>query len=379
MSYAIAPRPLPPGSRQSTESRCPAASARPYKSSAPGRPPSNSVETYGDPDRADGSCEHTATDISQSTTTTRCGLQESKMQTRQSLVTRSFAFRPTFYRLNHNCLAVFPEYLPQRIRDLPPGCHRLHGFDDPRHQVFAATRPFVDCTYRRRPSLRIAPRPELAHPLHLAPLQLFIDLLQRHRGFFADKLVHSHLDRLALIHSALIPICGVLNLALHVSMLDRAKHSHATRRLVEPGNSRKISIRRLLDLVGQRLHVIRPCQRIDGVNHAAFVCDHLLCSQSDSRRLLSRQRERLVEAIRVQALRPAQHRGQRLQCSAHNIVLRLLRGERRPRSLRMEPQRPTLRLFGTELFAHNVRPHPPRRTKLRNLFQQIVMRVEEKA
>ena len=57
-----------------------------------------------------------------------------------------------------------------------------------------------------------------------------------------------------------------------------------------------------------------------------------------------RQRPGFVERIGVQRLRPAQHRGQRLQRRAHHVVVGLLRGERAAGRLRVKAQRPGARI-----------------------------------
>ena len=67
-----------------------------------------------------------------------------------------------------------------------------------------------------------------------------------------------------------------------------------------------------LHLVGQRLDEVRPAERVGDVGHVRLVGDDLLRAQGDARRLLGRQRQRLVHRVGVQRLRPAEHAGQRL-------------------------------------------------------------------
>ena len=68
--------------------------------------------------------------------------------------------------------------------------------------------------------------------------------------------------------------------------------------------------------------------------------DDLLRAQRQRRRLRGRQRQRLVERVGVQRLRAAEHRRQRLQRRAHDVVVRLLRGQRHAGRLRVEAQLP---------------------------------------
>ena len=71
-----------------------------------------------------------------------------------------------------------------------------------------------------------------------------------------------------------------------------------------------------------------------------LVRDHLLGAQRDPHRVLGRQRERLVERVRVQRLRPAEHRRERLDRGAHDVHLRLLRRQRDAGGLRVEAHQP---------------------------------------
>ena len=105
--------------------------------------------------------------------------------------------------------------------------------------------------------------------------------------------------------------------------------------------------------------------------------DDLLRPERDPRRLLGRQRQRLVAAVAVQRLRPAEHRRQRLQRDADDVVVRLLRGERAAGGLRVEAQLLRARLGRAEPIAHEPRPQPPRGAELRDLLEKIVVRVEE--
>ena len=104
----------------------------------------------------------------------------------------------------------------------------------------------------------------------------------------------------------------------------------------------------------------------------------ICCVRSASlRRLLGRQAERLVVAVGVQALRAAQHRRQRLERDAHDVVLRLLRGERRAAGLGVEAQQLARLLLGAEALVHDPVPHAPRGAELGDLLEEVVVRVQE--
>ena len=78
-------------------------------------------------------------------------------------------------------------------------------------------------------------------------------------------------------------------------------------------STRSISSQRArLELVGQRLDVVRAAERVGGRGRARLRLQDLLRAQRDRRGALGRQRERLVERVRVQRLRAAADRRQRL-------------------------------------------------------------------
>src|SRR5581483_12292004 len=89
------------------------------------------------------------------------------------------------------------------------------------------------------------------------------------------------------------------------------------------------------------------------------------------------QRKRLVEAVRVQRLRPAARRRQRLDRDAYDVVLRLLRGERGAAGLRVETKRHRTRVRGAEPLLHQPRPEAAGGPVLRDLLEEVVVGVEE--
>src|SRR5207237_8112408 len=91
-----------------------------------------------------------------------------------------------------------------------------------------------------------------------------------------------------------------------------------------------------LQLVGERLDVEGAAERVGGVARAGLRGEDLLRAESDARCVLGRQRERLVVTVRMEALRPAGDRRQRLDRDAHDVVLRLLRREGRAAGLAVE-------------------------------------------
>ena len=155
-------------------------------------------------------------------------------------------------------------------------------------------------------------------------------------SLFHDEIVHADDDLFLSLDRLLILVRRILNFALRKSLLDRRDHS-AHR--VEP---LEVFPAAFFHIERQALDEIRAAQRIDRVRDAAFVGDDLLRSQRDSRRVLGRQRQRFVQRVRVQRLRSAEHRGQRLDRDADDVVVRLLRRQRASGRLRVEAKdRPT--------------------------------------
>ena len=132
-----------------------------------------------------------------------------------------------------------------------------------------------------------------------------------------------------------------------------------------------------LDFVGERFDEIRAAERIGGVGDAGFVRDDLLRAQGDRGGGFGGQRPGFVERIGVQGLRAAHHRGERLKRGAHDVVVRLLRGERAAGGLRVEAQRPGARILRAEALAHRRVPDAARGAIFGDFLEEIVVRVEE--
>ena len=74
---------------------------------------------------------------------------------------------------------------------------------------------------------------------------------------------------------------------------------------------------------------------------------------------------------------PPRDRRQRLDRDAHDVVLGLLSRQRRPARLRVKAQRERLRIGRAEPLAHHARPQAARGAELRDLLEEVVVRVEE--
>src|SRR5262249_60475746 len=79
----------------------------------------------------------------------------------------------------------------------------------------------------------------------------------------------------------------------------------------------------------------------------------------------------------MKRLSAAQHSSQRLNRDSHNIIQRLLCGQRDTRGLSVEAQGPRPRAPGAEAVLHHLVPDSARGAELRDLFKEVVVRVEE--
>ena len=100
---------------------------------------------------------------------------------------------------------------------------------------------------------------------------------------------------------------------LWIAALDRLHHA------AHPIDRVEVRQRFLFEVVRQPLDEIRAAQRIDDVGHAGFVGDDLLRPQRQRRRFGGRQRERLVQRVRMERLRAGQHGAS--ACSAVRTTL----------------------------------------------------------
>ena len=117
--------------------------------------------------------------------------------------------------------------------------------------------------------------------------------------------------------------------------------------------------------------MVRAAERVDRVHGARLVRDHLLRAQRDAHGVLGRERERLVEGVRVEALRAAEHGGQRLERGADDVYLRLLRRERDARRLRVEAHEQRARVARAVAVAQLPRPDAAGGAVLGDLLEEV--------
>ena len=131
-----------------------------------------------------------------------------------------------------------------------------------------------------------------------APFRLGIEAMKLHVLLLAlFESVHAHDDPLPGFDLALERERRLLDLVLRETLLDRLDRAAE---LVDPLDQLPGA---LLELTRERLNEERAAKRIGGVGPSRFVREDLLRSKGDSRRPLARQRERLIEPVRVDRLR----------------------------------------------------------------------------
>ena len=192
-------------------------------------------------------------------------------------------------------------------------------------------------------------------------------------GFAASaEAVDADDDRVAGVDGQLRAVRRLLNLALDEPGLDRRQRAADARRSARAAPRRRarsssVSASIAYEPPTGSTVLATPVS-------AAMIC----CVRSAMpRRLLGRQRQRLVAAVAVQRLRAAEHRGHRLERDADDVVVGLLRGQRAAGGLGVEAQLLRARVGGAEAVAHDARPQPPRGAELGDLLEEVVVGVEE--
>src|SRR3712207_3260352 len=215
--------------------------------------------------------------------------------------------------------------------------------------------------------------PHPLRPLALAPLGGGVERVQLDlRTLVAlGVAVHADDDTLRRRERSLVREGGVFDLALHEPGLDRRDRAA---QIVDPVEELE---RAFLELARERLDEIRAAERVGAVRAAGLVGEDLLRPKGNACRALGRERERLVVRVRMERLRAAADGREGLHGDADDVVLRLLRGEGRTPRLRVEAEGLRLRVRRAEALAHDARPEPPCRPKLRHLLEEVVVGVEE--
>ena len=195
---------------------------------------------------------------------------------------------------------------------------------------------------------------------------------RRARGIFRLEPVYTDHHLFTGLHALGFAIGRFRNLSLNETGLQRPQHAADVFDLADE------HLRPPFDLGGQRLDVVRARQRINRVRRTALRRDDLLGAQRQQGRFVCWQCQGLILRVGVQRLRAAEDGRQGLESHPHHVVDRLLRRERRARSLGMESQHPRPRIGGAKALAHDPGPQPSGGAELRHFLQQIHLRRKEK-
>src|SRR5712691_3724465 len=279
----------------------------------------------------------------------------------------------TFARLKDRSFAPDAPDLAQGVAHLAHRHVRPGGVDDRRHQVPVLVRGvLLEPAERGLDCRRVAAPAQGAHALDLLALEGGVDAQELDRPLLLELVaVDAYDDALLRLDLRLVAERRLRDLALEEVLLDRCYDAAET---LDP---REVVVGLALELARQVLDEVGAAERIDRVYDSRLMCDHLLRAQRKPHRVLGRQRERLVERVRVQRLRAAEHGRQRLERSAHDVDLRLLRGQRHAGGLRVEAHQPRARVLRSVFLPQLASPDAPRGSVFRDLLEEVEMRVEE--
>ena len=202
---------------------------------------------------------------------------------------------------------------------------------------------------RERPptALGVAPMADLGEPRHLCCAHRgVVDIEQFDLGRLA-RLIFVDADdrRLAAVDRRLAQGRRLFDAQFGHAGLDRLGHAAEALDLVDQGR------RRRGDRMGQALEVIAAAQRVDDMGDAGLLGEDQLGVAGDPHRGRRRQRHGLVKRIGVQGLGPAEHRRQRLDRRADDVVVRVLLGQADARGLAMGAQRQARRVRAARMAA----------------------------
>jgi hypothetical protein len=200
---------------------------------------------------------------------------------------------------------VAAEDLLERRRDLADRGARAGGLDRQLEQVaLPALRRRRERVERRADLARVA---RLLDALDAGDLRLahgaVVDLADVDRRLLLElELVDADDDVLAAVDARLAPRGRLLDAELRHARLDGLRHAAHRLDLLDdaeglPGEG-----------VRQRLHEVRAAPRVDDLRDAGLHLEDELRVAGDARRGVGGQRDRLVERVRVQALRAAEDR-----------------------------------------------------------------------
>jgi hypothetical protein len=201
----------------------------------------------------------------------------------------------------------------------------------------------------------------------------FADVENVRRSFFDDEIIHADRNLLVGFNGALVLVTGLGNFFLRISALDGFDHAAHLVEFFEVIEGAVFHVEGLL------LDEVASAEWIDGLGNARLEGDDLLGAQGDARGFFGGQGECFVVGVGVQRLRSAEDGGQCLQGDARDVVHRLLRGQRDAGGLGVEAHQAGAIVLRAEAVFHQAIPDLAGGAVLGDLFEEIVVRVEEEA
>ncbi|CAB5392094.1 unnamed protein product [Rhizophagus irregularis] len=258
-------------------------------------------------------------------------------------------------------------------RTHPPSRWRFHRASrvaariPPRARArFPSPRALAQCVERRDALGLVAPGLGLGDPRDLRfAHRHVVDVENVDRVLLGELVFVDTDDRvLALVDARGAGGTGFLDHRLGPARRDRLGHAAI-------GLDALDDLPRFLDqFLGQALDIIRAAERIDHLGHPGLFLQHDLRVARDPGGEIGRQRDRLVERIGVERLRPAQHRRHRLDRGADDVVIRVLLGQRNARRLAMRAQHLRALVLRAEIGHHAV-PQFARGAQLGDLHEEV--------
>ena len=267
-----------------------------------------------------------------------------------------------------------PNAAPQRAADLAQRRLGPDGRHDRRHQVAGAV--------GRRPQLgQAAPRPRRRRAAPAARASFSRCSASRCGGTSNRSGCGASSSTNALTPTITLspdrdPLLRAIRLVLRSAAARHPARCTPPRRRIRSTSSSSAEPRRSSSSVSRSTYQSRPAGSTMSVTPISSAM-HLLGAHRDALRLLGGNRDRLVVAGQRQRLHAAEHRGECLDRRADDVVLRLLRGQRRAARLRVRAQHQRAWIARTEPVAHDRGPHPAQRTVLGDLLEEVDVRVED--
>ena len=186
------------------------------------------------------------------------------------------------------------------------------------------------------------------------------------------NLIDADHDRLAAFHRLLIRVGGVLNFVLDETVLDGGQRAAHGVDALDVLLARRARFRRSAVRC-------RNCRPTGSAVLVTPVSCAMICCVRSARRAASSVGSPSASSLALVCsdCAPPSTAASACMRHAHHVDVGLLRGERRAGGLHVKAQHHRARIAGAEALAHDVRVQPPRGAELGDLFQKIVVRVEE--